>query len=162
MLHIHFLRYGVDCSSWLLKVMCGSAEIRTVYARTSQARVAILSRLSCERTGTRFNVRGVNDEGHVANFVETEQCIFLDSEITSYVQTRGSVPLFWEQPGVQVGSHKVKLSRGFECSVAAFNKHIETLKYRYGKQAIINLLGTSLIGSKEGEAMLSVEFQVIY
>lgn len=50
----------------------------------------------------RFNVRGCNDEGHVANFVETEQVIFLDKEVTSYVQTRGSVPLFWEQPGVQV------------------------------------------------------------
>lgn len=37
---------------------------------------------------------------------------------------------------------------------------METLKYRYGRQAIINLLGSSLIGSKEGEAMLSVEFQV--
>jgi phosphatidylinositol-bisphosphatase len=47
-------------------------------------------------------VRGCNDEGHVANFVETEQVIFLDKEVTSYVQTRGSVPLFWEQPGVQV------------------------------------------------------------
>lgn len=47
-------------------------------------------------------MRGTNDEGHVANFVETEQVIFLDNEITSYVQTRGSVPLFWEQPGVQV------------------------------------------------------------
>ena len=47
-------------------------------------------------------MRGCNDEGHVANFVETEQVIFLDREVTSYVQTRGSVPLFWEQPGVQV------------------------------------------------------------
>jgi len=32
-----------------------------------------LIRLSCERAGTRFNVRGVNDDGAVANFVETEQ-----------------------------------------------------------------------------------------
>lgn len=50
----------------------------------------------------RFNVRGTNDDGHVANFVETEQVIFLEKQITSYIQTRGSVPLFWEQPGVQV------------------------------------------------------------
>lgn len=33
------------------------------------------------------------------------------------------------------------------------------MKIRYGKQIIVNLLGTSLIGSKEGEAMLSNEFQ---
>ncbi|XP_061517465.1 synaptojanin-1 [Anopheles gambiae] len=159
MLFIHLLRFGVECNFWLLKAMCGSVEIRTVYAGSKQARAAIISRLSCERAGTRFNVRGTNDEGCVANFVETEQCIYLDNEITSYVQTRGSVPLFWEQPGVQVGSHKVKLSRGFEASRSAFDRHMRTMKARYGQQAIVNLLGTSLIGSKEGEAMLSNEFQ---
>lgn len=159
MLHIQFLRYGVDCQFWLLKAMCGSVEMRTVYAGSRQARAAIISRLSCERAGTRFNVRGTNDEGHVANFVETEQVIYLDNECSSYVQTRGSVPLFWEQPGVQVGSHKVKMSRGFETSVTAFDLHMMMMKQRYGQQVIVNLLGTSLIGSKEGEAMLSNEFQ---
>ncbi|GLV43240.1 Synaptojanin [Carabus blaptoides fortunei] len=159
MLHIHLVRYSVDCNSWLLKTMCGSVEIRTVYVGHRQARAAVISRLSCERAGTRFNVRGTNDEGHVANFVETEQVIYLDNEISSYIQTRGSVPLFWEQPGVQVGSHKVKISRGFEASKSAFNRHMSTMKDRYGQQVIVNLLGTSLIGSKEGEAMLSNEFQ---
>uniref|UniRef100_A0A182SK04 Phosphatidylinositol-3-phosphatase SAC1 n=1 Tax=Anopheles maculatus TaxID=74869 RepID=A0A182SK04_9DIPT len=76
MLFIHLLRYGVECNVWLLKAMCGSVEIRTVYAGSKQARAAIISRLSCERAGTRFNVRGTNDEGCVANFVETEQCIY--------------------------------------------------------------------------------------
>lgn len=99
MLHIQFLRYDIDCEFWLLKAMCGSIEIRTVYSGSRQARAAIISRLSCERAGTRFNVRGCNDEGYVANFVETEQTIYLDGEVTSYLQTRGSVPLFWEQPG---------------------------------------------------------------
>lgn len=104
-------------------------------------------------------ITGTNDDGHVANFVETEQTIYVDNEVTSYVQTRGSVPLFWEQPGVQVGSHKVKISRGFEASAAAFDRHMTMMRQRYGYQAIINLLGTSLIGSKEGEAMLSNDFQ---
>ncbi|XP_022914943.1 synaptojanin-1 [Onthophagus taurus] len=159
MLFVHLVRFGVDCKSWLVKAMCGSVEIRTVYIGHRKALAAVMSRLSCERAGTRFNVRGTNDEGHVANFVETEQVIFLDNEVSSYLQTRGSVPLFWEQPGVQVGSHKVKLSRGYEASKSAFDRHLTLIKERYGKQAIINLLGTSLIGSKEGEATLSQEFQ---
>ncbi|KAL5289697.1 SYNJ1 family protein [Megaselia abdita] len=159
MFQIHLMRYGIDCSDWLIKAMCGSIEIRTIYIGSKQAKAAIISRLSCERAGTRFNVRGTNDDGHVANFVETEQVIYLDNEVTSYVQTRGSVPLFWEQPGVQVGSHKVKMSRGFESSKYAFDRHMTLMKIRYGKQAIVNLLGTSLIGNKEGEAMLSQEFQ---
>lgn len=159
MLHIHLMRFGVNCFQWLLKVMCGSVEIRTVYVGHRQARAVIISRLSCERAGTRFNVRGVNDDGNVANFVETEQAIYMDNEVTSYLQIRGSVPLFWEQPGVQVGSHKVKMSRGPESSESAFDKHLMYIKERYGHQAIVNLLGTSLIGSKEGEAMLSQLFQ---
>ncbi|XP_076262081.1 synaptojanin isoform X1 [Rhynchophorus ferrugineus] len=159
MLHVHLVRFGVDCSSWLLRAMCGSVEIRTVYVGSKKALASVISRLSCERAGTRFNVRGTNDEGHVANFVETEQVIYLDNEASSYVQTRGSVPLFWEQPGVQVGSHKVRISRGYEASKAAFDRHMSMIKERYGKQIIVNLLGTSLIGSKEGEATLSQEFQ---
>lgn len=47
--------------------------------------------------------RGVNDRGRVANDVETEQ-IVLDEEagsckgkMSSVVQMRGSIPLFWSQ-----------------------------------------------------------------
>lgn len=58
MMHIHLLRFGIDCQTWLIKVTCGSVEIRTVYIGAKQARAAIISRLSCERAGTRFNVRG--------------------------------------------------------------------------------------------------------
>ena len=47
--------------------------MRTVYAGGKQAKVVLVSRLSCQRAGTRFNVRGVDDYGDVANFVETEQ-----------------------------------------------------------------------------------------
>jgi phosphatidylinositol-bisphosphatase len=53
MLHIHLLRYSVDCEFWLLRAMCGSVEIRTIYAGSKQARAMIISRLSCERAGTR-------------------------------------------------------------------------------------------------------------
>lgn len=159
MLHVHLVRFGVECGSWLVRAMCGSVEIRTVYVGHRKATAAVISRLSCERAGTRFNVRGTNDEGHVANFVETEQVIMIENGVSSYIQTRGSVPLFWQQTGVQVGSHKVKLSRGYEASKSAFDRHMRMIKERYGNQVIVNLLGTSLIGSKEGEATLSQEFQ---
>ncbi|XP_042312298.1 LOW QUALITY PROTEIN: synaptojanin-1 [Sceloporus undulatus] len=153
-LHLHLKHYGVNCDDWLLRLMCGGVEIRTIYAAHKQAKACIISRLSCERAGTRFNVRGTNDDGHVANFVETEQVIFLDECISSFIQIRGSIPLFWEQPGLQVGSHRVRMSRGFEANAPAFDRHFRTLKNMYGKQIIVNLLG-----SKEGEHMLSKAFQ---
>lgn len=56
----------------------------------------------------------------------------------------------------------MRLSRGYEASKPAFDRHMKKIKEHYGKQAIVNLLGTSLIGSKEGEAMLSQEFQVFF
>ncbi|KAM3837348.1 synaptojanin-1 isoform 2-T4 [Vipera latastei] len=153
-LHLHLKHYGVKCDDWLLRLMCGGVEIRTIYAAHKQAKACIISRLSCERAGTRFNVRGTNDDGHVANFVETEQVIFLDECVSSFIQIRGSVPLFWEQPGLQVGSHRVRMSRGFEANAPAFDRHFHTLKNIYGNQIIVNLLG-----SKEGEHMLSKAFQ---
>ncbi|XP_047183476.1 synaptojanin-1 isoform X4 [Scophthalmus maximus] len=179
-LHLHLKHYGVNCDDWLLRLMCGGVEIRTIYAGHKQAKACIFSRLSSERAGTRFNVRGTNDDGQVANFVETEQVIFLDDKVSSFIQIRGSIPLFWEQPGIQkksikgvllhlndnrklngpdenphlVGSHRVKLSRGFEANAPAFERHFAALRKLYGKQVIINLLG-----SKEGEHMLSKAFQ---
>ncbi|XP_071994726.1 synaptojanin-1 isoform X3 [Engystomops pustulosus] len=153
-LHLHLKHYGVNCDDWLLRLMCGGVEIRTIYAAHKQAKACIISRLSCERAGTRFNVRGTNDNGQVANFVETEQVIYLDDCVASFIQIRGSVPLFWEQPGLQVGSHRVRMSRGFEANAPAFDRHFQTLKRLYGRQVVVNLLG-----SKEGEAMLSKAFQ---
>ncbi|KJH51038.1 hypothetical protein DICVIV_02799 [Dictyocaulus viviparus] len=153
-LHFPFERFGINISQWLLKCIVGSVLVRTVYIGHRTGRVALLSRLSCERVGTRFNVRGVNSNGYVANFVETEQVIVLDDKECSLVQIRGSVPLFWEQPGVQVGSHKVKL-RAFEASAPAYQRHMSRLISMYGKTTIVNLLG-----SKEGERVLADAYRM--
>ena len=73
MFYVPFIRHGIDANRWLLKAMCGSVEIRTVYVGSKQAKAAVISRLSSERAGTRFQTRGVDDSGHVANFAESEQ-----------------------------------------------------------------------------------------
>ena len=52
------------------------------------------------------------------------------------------------------------MGRGPELSASAFDVHFKSLKQIYGNQAIVNLLGSSLVGSKEGEATLSTAFQV--
>ena len=71
---------------------------------------------------------------------------------------RGSVPIFWDQPGYNVGQHKIRLSRGPELSSGAFGNHFEKLRLNYGSVAIVNLLGLSS-GGKEGEAALSAAYQ---
>ncbi|XP_072850892.2 synaptojanin-2 isoform X1 [Pogona vitticeps] len=154
LLHVPFRHYQVNCSDWLLKIICGVVDIRTLYASHKKAKACLISRISCERAGARFHVRGVNDDGHVSNFVETEQTIYLDNDVSSFVQIRGSVPLFWEQLGHQVGSRHLKLTRGLEANAPAFDKHMMLLKEQYGKQVIVNLLG-----SKGGEEVLNRAFK---
>ncbi|XP_044277958.1 synaptojanin-2 isoform X1 [Varanus komodoensis] len=154
LLHVPFKHYQVNCSDWLLKVICGVVDIRTLYASHKKAKACLISRVSCERAGARFHIRGVSDDGHVSNFAETEQTIYLDNDVSSFVQIRGSVPLFWEQPGLQVGSHHLKLTRGLEANAPAFDKHMMLLKEQYGKQVIVNLLG-----SRGGEEVLNRAFK---
>ncbi|KAM9383339.1 synaptojanin-2 [Phaethornis superciliosus] len=154
LLHVPFKHYQVNCSDWLLKVICGIVDIRTVYASHQKGKACLISRISCERAGVGFHIRGVNDDGHVSNFVETEQTIYLDDDVSSFVQLRGSVPLFWEQTGLQVGSHHLRLNRGLEANAPAFDRHMMLLKEQYGKQVIVNLLG-----SKGGEEVLNKAFK---
>ncbi|XP_072265470.1 synaptojanin-2-like [Pyxicephalus adspersus] len=155
LLHVPLKHYQVSCSDWLLKVICGGVEIRTVYASHRKAKACLISRISSVRAGARFHIRGVDDDGHVSNFVETEQTIYVDdNDLSSFVQIRGSVPIFWEQPGLQVGSHHLKLTRGLEANAPAFDRHMMLLKEQYGKQVIVNLLR-----SKGGEEVLSRAFK---
>ncbi|XP_076782807.1 synaptojanin-2 isoform X3 [Arvicanthis niloticus] len=154
LLHVPLRQHQVSCHDWLLKVICGVVTIRTVYASHKQAKACLISRISCERAGARFLTRGVNDDGHVSNFVETEQTIYMDDGVSSFVQIRGSVPLFWEQPGLQVGSHHLRLHRGLEANAPAFERHMVLLKEQYGNQVVVNLLG-----SRGGEEVLNRAFK---
>uniref|UniRef100_A0A8C0XQE6 Synaptojanin-2 n=1 Tax=Castor canadensis TaxID=51338 RepID=A0A8C0XQE6_CASCN len=154
LLHVPLRQHQVNCCDWLLKVICGVVAIRTVYASHKQAKACLISRISCECAGARFHTRGVNDDGHVSNFVETEQTIYMDDGVSSFVQIRGSVPLFWEQPGLQVGSHHLRLHRGLEANAPAFDRHMVLLKEQYGQQVVVNLLG-----SRGGEEVLNRAFK---
>lgn len=78
------------------------------------------------------------------------QFIYAQKQILSHVQIRGTVPLFWEQPGLQVGSHKIKVFRFVETSLQAFNRHFENIISQYKDTLILNLMG-----SKNDEGVLS-------
>ncbi len=52
----------------------------------------LISRRSVFRQGTRYNRRGIDSTGNVANFVETEQVtLFDDGTIASHLQVRRGV-----------------------------------------------------------------------
>ena len=113
---------GVD--PYILPVMFGMMEIITTRVKSTPLTMVLITRRSRHRAGTRYFSRGIDEQGHVSNFNETEQIIILNDstsglggfaggggmqngkvggsggkevQIMSYVQTRGSVPVFWAE-----------------------------------------------------------------
>lgn len=140
---------ALDHSGILTSAIRGFAASVTVPASSSPLRydnsglpstMTLISRLSCRRAGTRFNARGIDDDGNVANFVETETIFCTDQLCFSYVQCRGSVPLFWEQQSGLPGQQKIQVTRSPEATKPAFDKHFKDLSKTYGDVYILNLL----------------------
>ena len=67
-----FFQQRISPNEWIYPIICGSFGVSTLYTGLQRVQIGLVSRLSSQRPGTRFNVRGVDDNGYVANFVETE------------------------------------------------------------------------------------------
>lgn len=113
--------------------------------------LTVISRLSCKRAGTRFNSRGIDDDGNVANFVETETTYWSPSgTVFSYAQVRGSVPVFWEQQaGLIPNQQKITITRSADGTQPAFDKHFSDLEQAYGAVHVVNLLSATKPGEFE-------------
>lgn len=72
-------------------------ELQPTFVNQHKLRFGLVSRRAVGRIGTRHFSRGIDEEGHVSNFVETEQLVISDSHIGSFVQIRGSIPIYWRQ-----------------------------------------------------------------
>uniref|UniRef100_A0A7N8YJQ0 Inositol polyphosphate-5-phosphatase F n=1 Tax=Mastacembelus armatus TaxID=205130 RepID=A0A7N8YJQ0_9TELE len=115
--------------------------------------VALISRRSRHRAGMRYKRRGVDTDGHVANYVETEQLIHVHSHTLSFVQTRGSVPVFWSQAGYRYNP-RPRLEKGEKETMSYFSAHFEQQLKLYKKQVIINLVDQSGREKLIGDAYL--------
>ncbi|KDE06694.1 hypothetical protein MVLG_03040 [Microbotryum lychnidis-dioicae p1A1 Lamole] len=104
--------------------------------------MVLISRRSIERPGLRYQRRGVNSLGQVANAVETEFLVgaVRDSKqhVASFVQTRGSIPVYWSQSPWALKPAPV-LDRTEEDRNAALVKHFESQNKLYGKVVVVNL-----------------------
>ncbi|XP_010143261.1 PREDICTED: phosphatidylinositide phosphatase SAC2 [Buceros rhinoceros silvestris] len=101
--------------------------------------VALISRRSRHRAGMRYKRRGVDKNGNVANYVETEQLIHVHNHTLSFIQTRGSVPVFWSQVGYRYNP-RPRLDKSENETVPCFRAHFEEQLKNYKKQVIINLV----------------------
>ncbi|XP_026228172.1 phosphatidylinositide phosphatase SAC1-B isoform X1 [Anabas testudineus] len=113
---------------------------------------SIISRRSCFRAGVRYYVRGIDSEGHAANYVETEQIVQYSCAKASFVQTRGSIPFYWSQRPNLKYKPKPQISKTVN-HLDGFQRHFDSQVILYGRQVILNL-----INQKGSEKPLELTF----
>ncbi|ODV78232.1 uncharacterized protein CANTADRAFT_53805 [Suhomyces tanzawaensis NRRL Y-17324] len=142
---------------WFQPIIHGFIDQANISIYGKKFYITIIARRSHHFAGARFLKRGVNDKGNVANEIETEQIVsdmlvssFHDTKygfynnprFTSFVQHRGSIPLYWTQDLNRLPKPpiEINLSDPFYQSSAL---HFNNLFQRYGLPIIIlNLIKT--------------------
>ncbi|TDZ17379.1 Polyphosphoinositide phosphatase [Colletotrichum orbiculare MAFF 240422] len=148
----------------------------SIYGRT--AHITIIARRSRFFAGARFLKRGANDLGYVANDVETEQIVsealttsfhapgprlFSSPQYTSYVQHRGSIPLYWTQDNTGVTPKppiELNLVDPFYSAAAL---HFDNLFQRYGAPIyVLNLVKARERTPRESKLLLEYTNAINY
>jgi len=135
----------------LQPVIFGFAAVATADVDNVRVDYGLIARRSRLRTGVRYCRRGLDDEGHCANFVETEQVVRAGDAVSSFVTVRGSIPLFWSQddskdwtqinPPVKVDWDEGGGEAGDWLRHAeGMRRHVIDLRERYGRVLVLNLV----------------------
>ncbi|PIN17227.1 putative phosphoinositide phosphatase [Handroanthus impetiginosus] len=121
--------------------------------------VTLIARRCTRRNGTRMWRRGAGPDGSVANFVESEQIIQLNGYTASFVQVRGSIPLFWDQIVDLTYKPKYEIMR-LEEVPRVVERHFLDLGKKYGNVFAVDLVnkygGEGRLCEKYGNAMQHV------
>lgn len=155
---------GID--PYILPVMFGMMEISSTRIKSTALTIVLITRRSRHRAGTRYFSRGIDEQGHVSNFNETEQIVILNDstsgmggfaggggmqngkvggsggkevQIMSYVQTRGSVPVYWAEVNTLHYTPRLQI-RGVETAVSAAKAHFDEQIRLYGDNYLVNLV----------------------
>ncbi|CAI6275023.1 unnamed protein product [Periconia digitata] len=141
---------------WCHPIIHGSVDQSSLDVFGRRIYITLMARRSRYFAGARFLKRGTNDEGYVANDVETEQIVsealttsfhapgprlFSNPGISSYVQHRGSIPLHWTQDNSGV-SYKPDIDLNLpDPFFTAAALHFDHLFERYGAPVyVLNLI----------------------
>jgi hypothetical protein len=165
---------GKGHSRWVVPLVHGFFEQKQLSLLGRPLLLTLVARRSCRFAGTRYRKRGVTDDGEVANDVEIEQILeFIDNstmdktpQMSSVVQVRGSVPLFWSQTwdtstaaATAALRPSIRMLHHLDPLYSATRKHFDDLRRRYGYGTIhcLDLLRHG--DSRQQESVLSGEFK---
>lgn len=133
----------VNDKKWVLPIIhgyvsCSNFDISSLYVN-----VILIARRSRHFAGTRYLKRGLNEEGRVANFVEIEQVVYSHKSkddkplVSSFVQVRGSIPLFWTQdPNPLIAKPEIFVNTS-DIDYQATKRHFCDLFQQYSHPLII-------------------------
>ncbi|WPG97498.1 Hypothetical protein R9X50_00027500 [Acrodontium crateriforme] len=150
---------------YILPIVFGMMSINNTSIKGNALTFVLVTRRSRHRAGTRYLSRGIDEEGHVSNFNETEQAIILndsassgltsyagdqgftngkpvggnETRVLSYVETRGSVPVYWTEINTLHYTPKLQI-RGVESAVNAAMRHFDEQIRLYGENYMVNLV----------------------
>lgn len=153
-----------ELDPYILPVMYGMMEIKNTSVKGNPLTFILITRRSRLKAGTRYFSRGIDENGNVSNFNETEQIIILNDhasgglggygsnengavggsagkevQVLAYVQTRGSVPVYWAEINTLQYTPKLQV-RGVESAVPAAKKHFAEQIRLYGDNWLVNLV----------------------
>ncbi|KAJ6809580.1 phosphoinositide phosphatase SAC2-like [Iris pallida] len=156
------IRSHIKNTMWTVALVYGFFKQVKMSISGKDFTLTLIARRSRHFAGTRYLKRGVNEKGKVANDVETEQIVFEDilggspMQISSVVQNRGSIPLYWSQESSWLNIKPdiiVHNNQNYE----ATRLHFENLVKRYRNPILIlNLIKTR--EKKPRESVLREEF----
>ena len=159
--------------NWCLPIIHGFIDQSALDIFGRAVYITIIGRRSRHFAGARYLKRGINDVGYVANDVETEQIVseklttsfhapgprlYSNPTYTSYLQHRGSIPLYWTQDNSGVTPKPAIDLALLDPFYQPAALHFDHLFERYGCPIYV----LNLIKSRERtprESKLLVEFQ---
>ncbi|KAJ4883573.1 Phosphoinositide phosphatase SAC4 [Raphanus sativus] len=157
------IRHHLRNTVWTVALVYGFFKQTSLSEAGRNFKLTLIARRSRHNAGTRYLKRGINESGNVANDVETEQIVSEDvpedhpMQISSVVQNRGSIPLFWSQETSRMNIKPDIVLSKRDLNFEATRLHFENLVERYGNPIII----LNLIKTKERrprESILRAEF----
>jgi hypothetical protein len=147
---------------YILPVFFGFLKITTTVLKSAHLTFILITRKSRHRAGTRYLSRGIDEAGHASNFNETEQIVIVGDtagglgsgfdqgsissqkssgkiQVLSYVQTRGSVPVFWAEVNNLSYTPKLQI-RGVDTALDSARAHFDEQIRLYGDNYLVNLV----------------------
>jgi hypothetical protein len=153
-------------SVFLVPLVHGTFEQQRISLHGLSFDLTLLGRRSRYFAGTRYLKRGCNDAGNVANEIETEQIVYNrfvgnleDGSFSSYLQVRGSIPLFWSNGDVNTLTPKLPIVMLFvDPFYQSTRLHFKNLIERYGTP--VTVLSLIKQAEKKGprEGVLGLHF----